>query len=114
VRVAVGIAGRAFTDRWGLPVVSERAGNIEVPMATELAIAVRAEARAEFTREIGGCGADGGIVSDLKFDLWPVHDVAVAAMATVIGTAVAQFRDGLPAPAPTLKILPLNHSEEAL
>jgi len=35
-------------------------------------------------------------------------------MATVIGTAVAQFRDGLPAPAPTLKILPLNHSEEAL
>ncbi|WP_410609919.1 heavy metal-binding domain-containing protein [Amycolatopsis sp. lyj-109] len=108
VRVAVGISGRAFTDRWGRPMVNEWVGNIEVPMATELATAVRTAARAEFTREIGDCGADGGIVSDLKFDLWPVHDVAVAAMATVIGTAITRFREGPVAPTSTLKILPLT------
>ena len=114
VRVAVGICGRAFTDLWQRSLISEWSGNVEVPIATELATAVRAEARAEFAREIGDCGADGGIVSDLKFDLWPVHDIAVAAMATVIGTAIAQFRAGPAAPAPTLKILPLKRSEEAL
>ncbi|MEV5718080.1 heavy metal-binding domain-containing protein [Amycolatopsis mediterranei] len=113
VRVAVGISGRAFTDYWQRSVVGEWAGNAEVPLATELATAVRAEARAEFAREIGDCGADGGIVSDLKFDIWPVHDIAVAAMATVIGTAIARFHEGPATPAGTLKILPLNRPEEA-
>lgn len=113
VRVAVGICGRAFTDLWQQSLVSEWAGNVEVPMATELATSVRADARAAFTREIGDCGADGGIVSDLKFDIWPVHDVAVAAMATVIGTAIARFHEGSAAPTDTLKILPLNRPKEA-
>ncbi|MEU5260547.1 heavy metal-binding domain-containing protein [Amycolatopsis sp. NPDC021455] len=109
-RVAVGVAGRAFTDAWGRPMVSAWTWNTEVTMATELATAVRAAARAEFAEEIRDSGADGGIVSDLRFEVWPVHDVAVAAIATVTGTAIARFREGPATPAGVLRMLPLNRS----
>ena len=109
-QVAVGVAGRAFTDYWRQPMVTAWAGNIEVAMATELATGVRAAARAEFADEIRGCGADGGIVSDLRFEIWPVQDVAVAAIATVTGTAIARFHEGPATPAGVLQMLPLTRS----
>jgi uncharacterized protein YbjQ (UPF0145 family) len=109
-RVAVGVAGRAFTDAWGRPMVSAWTWNTEVTMATELATDVRAAARAEFAEEIRNCGADGAIVSDLRFEIWPVHDVAVAAIATVTGTAIARFHEGPATPAGVLQMLPLNRS----
>ncbi|WP_410673070.1 heavy metal-binding domain-containing protein [Amycolatopsis sp. cmx-4-68] len=109
-RVVVGVAGRAFFDTWRRPMIPAWYGNTEIPMATELAIDVRAAARAEFAREIRECGADGGIVSDLGFDIWPVQDVAVAAIARVTGTAIARFDPGPAAPVGALKILPLNRS----
>ncbi|MGW5722371.1 heavy metal-binding domain-containing protein [Amycolatopsis sp. NPDC003865] len=109
-RIAIGVCGRAFTDPWQRSLVMRGWDNVEIRMATELATAVRSAARAEFAREIGDCGADGGIVSDVRFRLWPVHDVAVAAVASVIGTAIARFHEGPTAPTGALKILPLNRS----
>ncbi|WP_240521781.1 heavy metal-binding domain-containing protein [Amycolatopsis vastitatis] len=110
-RVAVGVAGRAFTDYyWRRPMVAAWAGNTEIAMATELATAVRAAARAQFAEEIRDCGADGGIVSDLRFEIWPVQDVAVAAIATVTGTAITRFHEGPATPAGVLRMLPLNRS----
>jgi hypothetical protein len=108
VRVATGVDGWAMTTYLGRTMTARWAGNTEVPLPTQLATDVRAAARAEFAREIRDCGADGGIVSDMTFDVWPVQDVAAAAMATVTGTAIARFHDGRAAPAGALKILPLN------
>jgi hypothetical protein len=109
-QVAVGVAGRAFIEHYAWPMVPAWAGNTEIALATELATAVRAAARAEFADEIRACGADGGIVSDLRFELWPVRDIAVAAIATVTGTAIARFHEGPAGPAGVLKMLPLNGS----
>lgn len=109
VRVAVGVAGQAMFDKYHRPSQTRVwAGNFEVDMPTKLVTDVRAAARAEFAREIGDCGADGGIVSDMNVQAWPVHDYAVAGIATVIGTAIARFHEGRTAPTSALKILPLN------
>jgi uncharacterized protein YbjQ (UPF0145 family) len=108
VRIAIGVAGKAMIEWYGRPMVAAWAGNTEVALPTQLATEVRAAARAEFAREIGECGADGGIVSELTFDVWPVKDVAAAGIATVIGTAIARFGEERPASAGALRILPLK------
>jgi len=113
VCVAIGVDGRAMTNfnyeiGYGWSVLAGVYGNAEIDLPTALATDVRAAARAEFAREIGECGADGGIVSGMTFDLWPVEDVAAAAIATVTGTAIARFHEGRTAPAGALTILPLN------
>jgi uncharacterized protein YbjQ (UPF0145 family) len=107
-RVAIGVAGRAMYDYYLRSQTSTWTGNTEVAMVTKLVTDVRAAARAEFTREIRDCGADGGIVSDLNVQAWPVLDYAVAGIATVTGTAIARFHEGRAAPTNALKILPLN------
>jgi uncharacterized protein YbjQ (UPF0145 family) len=110
VRVAVGVSGRAMYDYFQRSQTSAWTGNAEVAMVTKLVTDVRAAARAGFAREIRECGADGGIVSDMNVQAWPVHDYAVAGIATVIGTAIARFHEGRAAPTTALKILPLNRS----
>jgi hypothetical protein len=113
VCVAIGVDGRAMADvdyeiGYGRSMLAGVYGNAEIDLPTALATDVRAAARVEFARAIGDAGADGGIVSAMTFDLWPVKDVAAAAMATVTGTAIARFQESRTAPADVLKILPLN------
>ncbi|MEA5364376.1 heavy metal-binding domain-containing protein [Amycolatopsis sp., V23-08] len=112
VRVAIGVDGQAMTNSnfelgYSWSMLAGVYDNAEIDLPTALATQVRAAARAEFAREIGECGADGGIVSGTTFDLWPVEDVAAAAIATVTGTAIARFREGIPHVG-ALTILPLN------
>ncbi|MFJ1763028.1 heavy metal-binding domain-containing protein [Amycolatopsis sp. NPDC088138] len=112
VRVAIGVDGQAMANAdfgfgYARSMLAGIYNNAEIDLPTALATKVRAAARAEFAREIGECGADGGIVSGMTFDLWPVEDVAAAAIATVTGTAIARFREG-PAQVGALTFLPLN------
>ncbi|WP_410594414.1 GNAT family N-acetyltransferase [Amycolatopsis sp. lyj-23] len=107
-RVAIGVAGRAVRDPYMSRQTTSWAVNVEVDAPTKAVTDARAAARAEFGRAIRDCGADGGIVSDLRVAAWPVQEFAVIALATVTGTAIARFREGPAAPAGALKILPLN------
>ncbi|MFI5591834.1 heavy metal-binding domain-containing protein [Amycolatopsis sp. NPDC051758] len=110
VSVAIGVAGRAAYD-YNMPNQTVAwAGNTEVDAPTKVVTEVRAAARAEFARAIRDCGADGGIVSAMTLQSWPVQEVAVAGIATVTGTAIARFHTGRAAPTSALKILPLNRS----
>lgn len=110
VRVAVGVAARGRIDNTMPNQTDFWTGNVEVDTPTRVVNQVRAAARAEFARAIQDCGADGGIVSDLRLWTWPVQEVAVYGIASVIGTAIARFHDGPAAPTSALKILPLNRS----
>ncbi|SEF36431.1 Uncharacterized conserved protein YbjQ, UPF0145 family [Amycolatopsis pretoriensis] len=110
VRVAVGVAARGRFDYNMQNQTNFWAGNLEVDAPTRVVNQVRAAARAEFARAIHDCGADGGIVSDLRLRTWPVQEVAVVGIASVIGTAIARFHEGPAAPTRALKILPLNRS----
>ncbi|NBH06521.1 heavy metal-binding domain-containing protein [Amycolatopsis sp. SID8362] len=110
VRVAVGVAARAAYDYSMQYQTSTWAGNVEVDAPTKVVNEVRAAARTEFARAIRDSGADGGIVSDLRLRTWPVQERAVVGIASVTGTAIAQFHAGRAAPTSALKILPLNRS----
>jgi uncharacterized protein YbjQ (UPF0145 family) len=110
VRVAVGVAGRAQVDYNMQYQTAVGAENTEVDAPTKVVNEVRGAARAEFARAIRGCGADGGIVSELTLRTWPVLEVAMAGIATVTGTAIARFHTGRAAPTSALKILPLNRA----
>ncbi|WP_372669479.1 heavy metal-binding domain-containing protein [Amycolatopsis kentuckyensis] len=109
-RVAIGVSGQAVMSRYMSYQTSSWAVNVEVDAPTKAVTDARAAARAEFGQAIRDCGADGGIVSDLRVDAWPVQDFAVVALATVTGTAIARFHEGPTAPTRALKILPLNRS----
>ncbi|MEV6646449.1 heavy metal-binding domain-containing protein [Amycolatopsis sp. NPDC051371] len=110
VRVAVGVAARGEFDYNMRYQTNSWAGNTEVDAPTKVVNEVRAAARAEFARAIRDCGADGGIVSDLRLRTWPVQELAVVGIASVTGTAIARFHEGRAAPTSALKILPLNRS----
>ncbi|GAB3155658.1 heavy metal-binding domain-containing protein [Amycolatopsis sp. NPDC004378] len=110
VRVVIGVAGRAQYDYNMQYQTNVWAGNTEVDAPTKVVNEVRGAARAEFARAIRDSGADGGIVSGMTLRTWPVQEVAMAGIATMTGTAIAQFHAGRTAPANALKILPLNRS----
>ncbi|MFJ1763027.1 heavy metal-binding domain-containing protein [Amycolatopsis sp. NPDC088138] len=110
VRVAVGVAGRAHFDYNMQNQTNTWAGNTEVDAPTRVVTEVRAAARAEFGRAIRDSGADGGIVSDMRLRAWPVQEIGVVGLASVVGTAIARFHTGRAAPTSALKILPLNRS----
>lgn len=90
VTVAIGISGGTACDA-GL-------SGREAVAQTELVTRVRAEARAEFRSAVRESGADGGLVSATTLQAWALGPARATAVASVFGTAVAQFADG---PSPT-------------
>jgi uncharacterized protein YbjQ (UPF0145 family) len=102
VTVAIGVDGGTAYD---LAVADRRVEEVATP--TELVTQVRAAARAEFLAAVHASGADGGLVSATTLRTWPLGRTGVAAVASVLGTAVAKVHDG-PAPTAARGALPLH------
>jgi uncharacterized protein YbjQ (UPF0145 family) len=89
------------------------AGNTEIGAYTRLINHVRADARTRFHEMVRKAGADGGIVNRMTLSTWEPSEQVVAALASVYGTAIAQFhRSGTAAPARTLTVMPLRRQGE--
>jgi uncharacterized protein YbjQ (UPF0145 family) len=108
-----GAASAIFTGIGTQSQTSFYAGNIEVDSYTRLINHVRADARSRFHQMVRDAGADGGIVNRMSLSTWEPGEQVVAALASVYGTAIAQFhRSGTPAPARTLTVMPLRRQGE--
>jgi uncharacterized protein YbjQ (UPF0145 family) len=88
------------------------AGNIEVDSYTRLINRVRAEARTRFHDMVRNAGAEGGVVNRMALTTWEPGEQIVAALASVYGTAIAQFHRGTATPASTLTMMPLRRQGE--
>jgi uncharacterized protein YbjQ (UPF0145 family) len=88
--------------------MSFAAGNTEVGSYTAMINRVRAGARRRFHEALGSVRADGGVVSDMTLSTWEPGERLLAALATVTGTAIAQFHRTGPTPARTLTVMPLR------
>lgn len=114
VQLEVAIALNAVYRDYSAQVqTSLYAGNTEVDTFTRLVNTVRAQARQQFQQKVRASHADGGIVSAMTLSTWNVREIGVAALATVYGTTIVQFRRGGPAaPDRTLTIMPLRRRGE--
>jgi uncharacterized protein YbjQ (UPF0145 family) len=108
VTVAIGIGVLGTFDYNAQRQTTAWAGNVEVDAYTDLVNRVRAIARKEFRDQVRQAGADGAIVSRMTLAMFPLGDIAVAAVSTVFGTTITQFHQGRVAPTSALTILPLS------
>ncbi|MEV6611239.1 heavy metal-binding domain-containing protein [Kutzneria sp. NPDC051319] len=115
VPVQVEWVGAATAIRTGIGTQSQTsyyAGNMEVDSYTRLINHVRADARTRFHDMVRKAGAEGGIVNRMSLSTWEPGEQIVAALASVYGTAIAQFHRGPAAPARTLTVMPLRRQGE--
>ncbi len=111
--VVVGLSIAIRHDDWAtVRQASMMAGNTEVSGYSELVHHVRADARRQFQQRTAAYGADGSISSFMTLDIWEREagenhrdHVALASMG---GTAIARFHEGVLAPTSSLSILPLD------
>ncbi|MDQ1747345.1 MAG: hypothetical protein QOD07_1608 [Frankiaceae bacterium] len=89
--------------------------NVEVTGYSELVTFARADARNKFAQRAAKHGGDAAIVSDMKMNIWPVHQAENhldhVAESVVIGTALAKFHQGAQAPTDALLMLPLGGTD---
>lgn len=107
-----GAANAIYTGIGTQAQTSFYAGNVEVDSYTRLVNHVRADARTRFRDMVRRAGAEGGIVNRMTLSTWEPGEQVVAALASVYGTAIAQFHRGTAAPAGTLTIMPLRRQGE--
>ncbi len=110
--IVVGLSIAIRHDDWAtLQQSSTFAGNVEVSGYSELVHHVRVDARRQFLQRTASYGADGSISSSIGLDIWEREPAENhrdhVALASMIGTAVARFHEGVEAPTQSTSLLPL-------
>jgi len=110
--LAYGIAVAVRHDDWRTQSLSSRwMGNIEIPGYTELVGSVRHWARQDFAGVIARTGGENAVLRDTELEIWEQEPSDGHrdhfAIATVVGTGIAQFA-AAPSAAPPLTMIRLH------
>jgi uncharacterized protein YbjQ (UPF0145 family) len=110
--IVVGLSIAIRHDDWGTrQQASTFAGNVEVSGYSELVHHVRVDARRQFLGRTAAYGADGSISSSMDLEIWEREPAENhrdhVALASMVGTAIVRFHEGVEAPTDSLTVLPL-------
>jgi len=110
--LAYGIAVAVRHDDWRTQSLSSRwMGNIEIPGYTELVGSVRHWARQDFAGVIARTGGENAVLRDTELEIWEQEPSDGHrdhfAIATVVGTGIAQFA-AAPIAAPPVTMIRLH------
>ena len=110
--LAYGIAVAVRHDDWRTQSLSSRwVGNVEVPGYTELVGRVRHWARQDFAGVVARFGGEHAVLREMELEIWEQEPADGHrdhfAIATVVGTGIAQFA-AAPLSPPPLSMLRLH------